>query len=78
MGNEIEIPFIVAGGVVRIDGKVSLPDGVRGVAILRPAATAPNGHARAEALDAIRRIGEAGVLNSGGLRLTRDEMHERD
>lgn len=78
MGNEQEIAFTFEGGVLRPDGAVDLPDGARGVAVLRNVTARANEMSRQQALATIRRIGDAGVFASGGVRLSRDEMHERD
>lgn len=78
MYREQEFPFIYERGVLRPEGHVDLPEGTRGIARIREAPDAGHGTAgRRNALDAIRRMGESGVFNSGGRKLTRDEMHER-
>lgn len=64
-------------GVIRPEGRLDLPEGARGIASIREASLPIGNPERRRALDAIRRIGEAGVFNSGGRKLTRDEMHER-
>ena len=75
MYREQEFPFIYEHGVLRPQGPVDLPEGARGIARVRE--DSENGSSRRRALEAIRRIGDSGVFNSGGRKLTRDEMHER-
>ncbi|HWL95370.1 MAG TPA: hypothetical protein VNT79_17760 [Phycisphaerae bacterium] len=78
MQHELEIPFVYERGVLKPEVDVDWPEGARGVAFIRETPGASdNGLSRRRALDAIRRIGESGVFNSGGRKLTRDEMHER-
>ena len=76
MYREQEFPFVYEKGVLRPQGRIDLPEGARGIARIREASE--NGASRQRAIEAIRRIGESGVFNSGGRKLTRDEMHERD
>jgi predicted DNA-binding antitoxin AbrB/MazE fold protein len=77
---EQDIPFVYEQGVLKPEGHVDLPEGARGIAHIREIA---NGDASAQAisrrraLEIIHRIGESGEFNSGGRKLTRDEMHER-
>lgn len=82
MYREQEITFVYEHGVLRPEGPVDFPEGARGIANIREAPPLPlparsdNGGRRA-AIDAIHRIGESGQFNSGGQKLTRDQMHER-
>lgn len=78
MDREQDIPFIYENGVLRPEGPVDFPEGTRGIAHIREAVTRPDGKAREQAIKNIRRIGESGVFNSGGHKLTRDQMHERN
>ncbi len=81
MYREQDVPFVYEHGVLKPEQPLDLPEGSRGIARIREP-DARNGstqsQARRRAIDAIRRIGESGVFNSGGHKLTRDEMHERD
>lgn len=80
MYREQEIPFVYEQGVLRPEGHVDLPEGARGIAHIRETAAAPaskQSPSRRRALEIIRRIGGSGDFDSGGRRLTRDEMHER-
>ena len=77
MDREQEIPFVYENGVLKPEGPVDFPEGTRGIAHIRELPVAPDDKARRRAIDAIRRIGESGVFNSGGRKLTRDQMHER-
>ena len=79
MYREQEVHFVYEDGVLKPDVPVDLPEGTRGVARIVecvPLAT-PERLRRRGALAAIRRIGESGVFDSGGQKLTRDQMHER-
>ena len=76
MYRDQEIPFIYEHGVLKPEGHVDLPEGARGIAHIRETPPA-GGLSRQQALEGIRRIGESGVFNSGGIKLTRDQMHER-
>lgn len=78
MDREQDIHFVYQDGVLKPEEPVDLPDGARGVAHIRQ--TSPDPSARADnrrALEAIKRIASSGAFNSGGLRLTREQMHER-
>jgi predicted DNA-binding antitoxin AbrB/MazE fold protein len=77
MYREQEFNFVYEQGVLRPEGRLDLPEGARGIASIRESAGEPSGAVRRRALEAIRRIGESGVFNSGGRKMTRDEMHER-
>ncbi|HMN41669.1 MAG TPA: antitoxin family protein [Phycisphaerales bacterium] len=80
MDREQDIPFVYENGVLRPEGPVDFPEGGRGIAHIREVAgpgRSTMSAARRRALETIRRIAASGVLNSGGRRLTRDEMHER-
>ena len=77
MYREQEFPFIYEHGVLKPEGRVDLPEGARGIARVREASTPALSASRRRALESIRRIGESGQFNSGGRKLTRDEMHER-
>lgn len=77
MYREQEFPFIYEHGVLKPEGQLDLPEGARGIAHIREGAAQGLSGARRRALDSIRRIGESGQFNSGGRKLTRDEMHER-
>lgn len=80
MYREQDVPFVYEHGVLKPEGQVDLPEGARGIAHIRETGTSPKSQSsssRRRALDAIRRIGESGVFDSGGRKLTRDEMHER-
>jgi predicted DNA-binding antitoxin AbrB/MazE fold protein len=84
MDREQDIPFVYEDGVLKPEGKVDLPAGTRGIAHVsqnRPRAeagalawTPEIGRA---AMDQIRRLAAEGVLNSGGEKLSREQMHER-
>jgi predicted DNA-binding antitoxin AbrB/MazE fold protein len=79
MYREQEIPFVYEKGVLKPEGHVDLPEGARGIAHVResaPSPTSPQSPFRRRALEIIRRIGGSGEFNSGGRKLTRDEMHE--
>lgn len=80
MYREQEIPFVYEHGVLKPEGHIDLPEGARGIAHIREtdASVKPKqGPARRRALEVIRRIGDSGDFDSGGRKLTRDEMHER-
>lgn len=80
MDRDQEIPFVYEHGVLRPEGKVDLPEGARGTAIIRDTASprsAADSPARSRSLDTIRRIAKSGEFDSGGQKLSRDEMHER-
>lgn len=78
MYREQEIHFVYEDGVLKPDERLDMPDGSRGVArILSDGADPSPAARRSQALATIRRVGEAGVFNSGGRKLSRDEMHER-
>ena len=77
MDREQDIPFVYENGVLKPEGAVDLPDGARGIAHVRDTDSGWTPSIGREAMKSIRRISESGVLNSGGRRLTRDEMHER-
>ncbi len=79
MYREQEFHFVYEDGVLRPEGRLDLPEGARGVARIREEShdEVSDQRDRRRALDAIRRIGESGNFNSGGRKLTRDEMHER-
>lgn len=77
MYREQEFNFVYEDGVLRPEGRLDLPDGARGIAHIREAALPGGNASRRRAIEAIRRIGEAGVFNSGGRKLTRDQMHAR-
>ncbi len=74
-----DIPFVYESGVLRPQGHVDLPEGSRGIASIKGAtiSTGSGETARRGALEVIRRIGDSGRFNSRGLKLTRDQMHER-
>jgi len=69
-------PFIYESGVFKPEGPVDFPEATRGIAHIREVAASHEGKPRRKALEFLRRIGESGVFNSGGRKLTRDEMHE--
>ncbi|MGH7132537.1 MAG: antitoxin family protein [Phycisphaerales bacterium] len=75
MDRDQDIPFIYEGGVLKPEGAVDLPEGARGIARVR--ADAWNAEIGRRAMEEIRRISESGAFNSGGTKLTRDQMHER-
>lgn len=79
MDREQEVHFVYENGVLRPEEPVDLPEGARGVARIleTQGAARRESDARRRALATIRRIGESGVFDSGGRKLTRDEMHER-
>lgn len=80
MYREQEFPFVFEHGVLRPEGRVDLPEGSRGIAHVRESTVSSSvqpGTPRRRALETIRRIGESGVFDSGGRKLSRDEMHER-
>jgi predicted DNA-binding antitoxin AbrB/MazE fold protein len=80
MYREQEFPFVYEHGVLRPEAHVDLPEGARGIAHIREAAAsraAPKSPSRRRALEIIRRIGDSGEFDSGGRKLSRDEMHER-
>ena len=81
MDREQDIHSVYKSGVLRPEEAANLHEGTRGTARIRAddAPIDPERLAqRTAALAAIRRIGASGVFNSGGKRLTRDEMYERD
>ena len=71
---EISVTYI--GGVLKPDERLDLPEGARLRAVILPAA--PDPAAAERAWETIKRIRESGVFRSGGRKLTRDQMHERD
>lgn len=75
MGFNGEISLTYTNGVLKPDQRLSLPEGARVRASIRPE---PIDLTAAErAMDEIRRISESGAFRSGGRKLTRDQMHER-
>lgn len=77
MDREQDIPFIYEDGVLKPQIPVDFPEGARGVAHVRETPADSDKSDRKKALETIRRIGESGVFNSGGRKLSREEMHER-
>lgn len=77
MYREQEFHFVYERGVLRPEERLDLPEGARGVARIREASEQAASGSRKRAIETIRRIGESGVFNSGGRKLSRDEMHER-
>ncbi|MFN0134822.1 MAG: hypothetical protein ACKVS9_01750 [Phycisphaerae bacterium] len=77
MFHDQEIAFTVSNGVLRPDGSLNLPDGTRGIAIIRELANQTPPMSRAEALAEIRRFGDEAVLRTNGTRFSRDELHDR-
>ena len=79
MDREQDIPFVYENGVLRPEGPVDFPEGTRGIAHIRETHVQPNANAkaRAQAIKNLHRISESEVFNSGGHKLTRDQMHER-
>lgn len=77
MHDDHEFHFVYKDGVLKPDVRLDLPDGSRGVAQIREVDSIADKLARTRSLASIRRIGESGVFNSQGLKLTRDQMHER-
>jgi predicted DNA-binding antitoxin AbrB/MazE fold protein len=71
-----DISVTYTGGVLRPDEHLDLPEGTRLRAALRP--EAPDAGVAAKAMDEIRRLSESGIYRSGGKKLTRDQMHERN
>lgn len=71
-----EISVTFTGGVLKPDERLDIPEGSRFRAMIRPETGDPV--RAAKAMETIRRIRESGVFRSGGRKLTRDEMHERD
>lgn len=80
MDREQEVHFVYENGVLRPEEPVDLPEGARGVAriVETHEPMRRDSHTRRQALATIRRIGESGVFDSGGQKLTREQMHERD
>ena len=78
MNREQDIPFVYENSVLRPDGPVDFPEGTRGIDQIRETPARPDAKARVHAIKNLRRIGESGVFNSGGQKLTRDQMHEHD
>lgn len=76
MIREQDIHFVFEHGVLRPEGNVDLPEGARGIARIMPSPVELEERKRL-ALAEIRRIGDSGVLNSGGLKVSREQMHER-
>lgn len=77
MYREQEFHFVYEHGVLKPEERLDLPEGARGVARIREGSIEQETMGRARALEAIRRIGDSGIFNSGGTKLTRDEMRER-
>jgi predicted DNA-binding antitoxin AbrB/MazE fold protein len=80
MCREQEIPFVYEQGVLKPEAHVDLPEGARGIAHIRETEKSPASQqnlSRRHALEIIRRIGGLGDFDSGGRKVTRDEMHER-
>lgn len=76
MDHDDEISFTLLDGMLRSDRPINLPDGARGLAILRQLFVRATGLTCTESLAAIRRIGESGVFNSGGHKLSCAELDE--
>lgn len=74
MGLDQDIPFLYEGGVLKPEGRVDLPEGARGIARIH--SDSWNAEIGRRAMDEIRRISDSGAFNSGGTKLTRDQMHE--
>jgi len=64
------------GGVFKPQEPVELPE--RTLVGLHVDSMRPRPKERAAAIDEWNRLSDAGVLNSGGWKFTRDELHERD
>lgn len=77
MALDQEITFTVHDGALQPDQALGLPEGARGVATIR-GWTPPQATSKPAAIAAIRKIAESGVFNSAGIKIARDEMHERD
>jgi predicted DNA-binding antitoxin AbrB/MazE fold protein len=78
MDREQDIPFVFENGVLRPEGPIDFPEGTRGIAHIRePADTTRPSKAKRHAVERLKQIGESGVFNSGGRKLSREEMHER-
>ncbi len=77
MDREQDIHFVFENGVLRPEGPVDFPEGARGVAHIRETPARSDSTSKEQAMEDIRRIGDSGVFNSGGHKLTRDQMHER-
>lgn len=79
MYQDRDINFTVENGSLKPDAPLDLPEGTRGIAHIRSTngAVGHGGISREHALEVIRQIGESGVFNSGGAKLTREQMHER-
>jgi len=75
---EQEVHFVYENGVLRPDEPVDLPEGARGVAriVETQGPGRRDSEARRRALATIRRIGESGVFDSGGRKLTREPCHD--
>lgn len=78
MYREQEFHFVYEDGVLKPQEALDLPEGARGIAHIRDSTTRSDSRARTRALEIIRRVGESGVLNSDGQKMTREQMHERD
>ena len=66
-------------GVLRPEAAVNWPEGARGIARIREVVPVNGAErdAHQTAISAVRQISESRVFNSGGVKLTRDQMHER-
>lgn len=79
MYREQDIPFVFEHGVLRPEAAVNWPEGARGIARIREVESVNRADrdSHQAALRAVRQISESRVFNSGGVKLTRDQMHER-
>ena len=77
MDREQDIPFVYENGVMKPEGAHDMPEGWRGIAHIRdidPDWTPEKGR---KAKEEMHRIARSGAVNSGGIKFTRDQMHER-
>lgn len=70
-----EIGVVFENGVLRPEHELSLPEHARLVIAIRRIEVAPEDEEWAR--HRLREIREGGLVRSNGLRLTRDQMHER-
>jgi len=70
-----ELTGTILGGTLKLDQPLSLPDQSRVRVTIQPVVSNEGWRQALESLDRLRRDRP---IRSGGLRYTRDELHERD